>query len=125
VDQLTSAALRLEVEGDPHDVALYDVLRIERQTRDSLIDGALIGAAIGAAIFLKYYSENALCQGACQFMSGALATIGIGAGAGAGVDALGARREIVFEQLPAMHRMSVRRPEWGTMQCSVSVRVRW
>jgi len=98
LEELSSSSLKLLVDNHSQDVAWQDVLRVERRTRDSLLNGILIGAAFGGALFLKYYSENALCQGGCQFTSGALATIGIGAAAGAGVDALIARRETVFKK---------------------------
>jgi hypothetical protein len=105
-------------------VAFHDVLRIERQTTDSLLNGALIGAAIAGAVFLKYYSENALCQ-SCQFTSGALAMIGIGAGAGAGVDALIARHEIVFEQRPPVQRVRGGGHAWSAAQWSISWQIEW
>jgi hypothetical protein len=98
LQDLSSSSLRVLVEGHPHDVALQNVWRVERRSRDSLLNGVLIGAAVGATLFLKYYSENALCQGGCQFESGALAMVGIGAAAGAGVDALMTRREVVFKR---------------------------
>ncbi len=98
LEELSPSSLRLLVDKQSHDVALRDVLRVERRTRDSLVNGILIGAGIGGAFFLKYYSENALCRGGCQFRSGALGIVGIGAAAGAGVDALITRRETVFER---------------------------
>ena len=98
LQDLSSSSLRLLVDGHAHDVALQNVWRVERRSRDSLLNGVLIGAAVGATLFLKYYSENALCQGGCQFTSGALGMIGIGAAAGAGVDALITRHEMVFER---------------------------
>jgi hypothetical protein len=100
LEALSPSSLRLLVDGRPRDIALREVLRVERRTRDSILNGVLIGAAIGAALFLKYYSENALCQGGCQFTSGALGMVGMGAGAGAGIDALIVRRETLFQRPP-------------------------
>lgn len=75
-----------------------DIARIDRRTPDSIANGLLIGAAVGASIFLKYYSENALCEYNCQFASGALALVGIGAGVGTAIDALVVRTTTVYER---------------------------
>jgi hypothetical protein len=100
LEELSGASMRILADGRHRELAFDDVLRIERRTPDSLLNGLLIGAAIGGALFLKYYSDNALCQNDCQFVSGALGMVGMGAGAGIGLDALVVRKETVFEQPP-------------------------
>jgi hypothetical protein len=104
VEALTASSLRIAIDGQRREFEPADTLRIERRRPDPLLNGALIGAAAGAALFLKYYSANALCHGNCQFTSGALALVGIGAGAGAGIDAWLVGHDTVFQQAPAMSR---------------------
>ncbi len=94
--ELSGTSLRLLVDGMPRDFVEADVSEIDRQSSDSVLNGLLLGAAVGGAIFLKYYSENALCQANCQFVSGALSLIAIGGAVGAGIDALVAQRKPVF-----------------------------
>ena len=59
------------------------------QSRDRLLNGALIGAAVGAAGGVAFtYAVRDSDLGVGQYAYGALVFAGIGAGAGAGVDAL-------------------------------------
>ena len=107
---LSATSLRLLVDGIPRDFPEADVRQVDRRSSDSVLNGLLIGAAIGGALFLRYYSENALCQVNCQFVSGALGMIGIGAGVGAGIDALVIGRKTMF------------RRRWSMPQGATSVR---
>ena len=125
VEEISTSSLRMVVDARRHDLAPREVLRIERRSPDSLLNGALIGAAIGAAGFLKYYSENALCQSNCQFTSGALAMVGIGAAAGAGLDALIARNETVFEQRPAPQGLRDGSHASKGARLSISFQIEW
>jgi len=125
VEEISTSSLRMVVDDRRHDFAPHDLLKIERRKSDSLLNGALIGAAIGAAVFLKYYSENALCQGDCQFTSGALGMIGIGSAAGIVLDALIARNQTVFEQrLPPQRVRDGSRATNGA-RLSISFKVEW
>jgi hypothetical protein len=124
VEEISTSSPRMMVDAKRQDFALHDLLRIERRTSDSLLNGALIGAAIGGALFLKHYSENALCQSNCQFTSGALGLIGIGAAAGIGLDAL-MRYATVFERsLPPPRVRDGSRALDGT-RWSISLEIEW
>jgi hypothetical protein len=123
--ELSPCSLRMLVDGQRQDLPLDDLLRIDRRTSDSLLNGALIGAALGGVFFLSYYSENALCQSNCQFTSGALATIGIGAATGAGLDALTARNETVFERPPPSQLTRDGSRARSGMRWSISLQIDW
>jgi hypothetical protein len=125
VEAISTSSLRMVIDERRHDFGPHDVLKIERRKPDSLLDGALIGAAIGAAVFLKYYSENALCQGGCQFTSGALGMIGIGTAAGIGLDALIARNETVFEQRLPPQRVRDGSCATNGARLSISFQIEW
>ena len=53
VEEISTSSLRMMVDAKRQDFALHDLLRIERRTSDSLLNGALIGAAIGGALSLR------------------------------------------------------------------------
>jgi hypothetical protein len=106
--ELSPTSLRLLIDGRPRDFALGEISQIDRRSSDSLLNGLLLGAAFGGALFLKYYSENALCQAGCQFGSGALGLIAIGAGIGAGIDAMVTTRTTVFKRASSTPGVAIR-----------------
>jgi hypothetical protein len=79
-------------------LAESEIARMDRRVPDSIANGLLIGAAVGAGLFVNYHQENALCQVNCQFVSGALALVGIGAAIGGTIDAFMVRTRRVYER---------------------------
>ena len=100
LDAIDVSKLSVRKDNATRWVQESDVTHIEQRTRDSLLNGLLIGAGIGGVLFLRYYSHNALCQYNCQFVSGGLFMIGAGAGIGAAVDALKPLRKTIFVRSP-------------------------
>lgn len=100
LDAIDSSRLLLRTDRDTRWVREADLTRIETPTRDSLLNGILIGAGVGGAIFYKYYLENALCQYNCQFVFGGVFLVGAGAGVGLAIDALKPSRKTLYERGP-------------------------
>jgi len=100
---LTDVALTLQVDGTRQQFAMADVARVERQKRDSVRNGVLIGAAVGAlaGFTLGKSLDSPACprrgtecgQGAAIGMTGGAFW---GAVAGWIVDALVHTRESVY-----------------------------
>jgi hypothetical protein len=101
VDAVEGARLSIREHDRVRWIGEADIARVDRRTPDSIANGLIIGAGIGASIFLKYYSENALCSHNCQFVSGGLALVGIGAGVGTVIDALMVRTTTMYERRDA------------------------
>jgi len=94
----------------------------QRSSRDSLLNGTVIGAAIGAVagMALVYWTSDS--EGADQYVYGALVFGGIGAGAGLGLDALLNRSAGVAAGAPRRIAVKTRVSKKAT---GVHVSMRW
>jgi hypothetical protein len=110
---LSASSLRISVSGLAlqRDVSSAQVLQIERWTKDSVMDGTLVGTFFGVV------SGAALTVVACSVVrcsnhtGGVLATLGIFAGAGAGIgaltDAAMMKRESVYRASKQTSRLNI------------------
>jgi hypothetical protein len=82
-----------------------ELLEIRRRTRDSVLNGAIIGAAIGGGLTSSIYLDNE-CRGDPVCAKAVIVYAVIGAAAGAGIDAL-------IRANPLIYRRSGSRVSWS------------
>jgi hypothetical protein len=96
--RLTGAAVELQLDSGTHiEIAECDVRRIERERKDSVWRGALIGAGVGLSLGALSCSDGFGCDS--RAVAGALLGLGgIGFAVGAGIDAAIGKthRELVY-----------------------------
>lgn len=101
VASLSDDLLRLQISDGLLQLGEQEVATITQRRSDSLTNGALIGAASGAAYFavimaiFSHYNDGGDVIVPTAITGGAM-MVGLGAAAGAGIDALIARRQVIF-----------------------------
>ncbi len=100
IDSLSASTLTLGRGDTRRDFREADVTTIRQRRQDSLANGALWGLVSGAGVALI---PIALCGDDCDIVVAAIIPVyaGLGAGIGVGVDALIARRQVIFERARA------------------------
>jgi len=102
IGELSRDALILVTSAGPRQLGEIDVTTIAQRRGDSLRNGALIGAAAGTAYFLTGIALLNDSDGGDVIVPAAVAWgvcfAGIGAAAGAGIDAMIARRQVIFHK---------------------------
>jgi hypothetical protein len=100
---VSMTGLVLMVESERRELHESDVTRVLERRRDSLVNGAIFGAAIGGGLGLIGANRCANDFG-CSGTTGEFLALwgGIGVGAGVGVDALIAKRRVIYERRPSL-----------------------
>jgi hypothetical protein len=108
---LSHDTMALDTESGPRLLGEADVVQIRQRRQDSLVNGAIIGAAAGTAYVVTALAVLSDSDGGDVIIASAIAgTVmfaGMGAAAGAGIDALIARRQVIFQRAASGGRVSV------------------
>lgn len=109
---LSRDRLTLVTPAGPWELGEVDVAQIRQRRGDSLRNGAIIGAAAGAGygLALLAIASSANDGGGpipVGVVAGMVAFTGIGAAAGTGIDALIARRQVIYRKPPGESRLRV------------------
>ena len=112
IGTLSRDTLTLVTEAGPRQLGEADVAKIRQRRSDSLQNGAIIGAAAGAGYGLALLAlAAALDDGGgpipLSVVTGMVVFTGMGAAAGAGIDALIARRQVIYEKRGGGGQVSV------------------
>lgn len=112
IGQLSRDTLTLVTKAGPRQLGEGDVAKIRQRRSDSLQNGAIIGAAAGAGYGLALLAlAAAISDGGgpipISVVTGMVVFTGMGAAAGAGIDALIARRQVIYEKPGAGGRVSI------------------
>ena len=102
IGTLSRDALTLVSEAGPRVLREGDVAQIRQRRDDSLKNGAIIGAVAGAAYFVTAAALLQDSDGGDVIVGTAIAGgvlfAGMGAAAGVGIDALIARRQVIYQK---------------------------
>jgi hypothetical protein len=111
IGTMSRDALTLVTEGVPRRLGEGDVAQIRQRRDDSLKNGAIIGAVAGAAYFVTAAALLQDSDGGDVIVGTAIAGgvlfAGMGAAAGVGIDALIARRQVIYQKPGGGSRVSV------------------
>ena len=111
IGTLTRDALTLVTEGVPRRLGEGEVAQIRQRRNDSLKNGAVIGAVAGAAYFATAAALLHDSDGGDVIVGTAIAGgvlfAGMGAAAGVGIDALIARRQVIYQKPGGGSRVSI------------------
>ena len=111
IGTLSRDALTLVTEGVPRRLGEGDVAQIRQRRNDSLKNGAIIGAVAGAAYFVTAAALLHDSDGGDVIVGTAIAGgvlfAGMGAAAGVGIDALIARRQVIYQKPGGGSRVNV------------------
>lgn len=112
IGMLSRDRLRLVTPAGPWELGEVDVAQIRQRRSDSLQNGAIIGAAAGAGYGLALLAIAASANDGggpipAGVVTGMVVFTGIGAAAGAGIDALIARKQVIYRKPPGENRFSV------------------
>jgi len=109
--KLSRDALILGTPDGPRQLAEVDVAAISQRRDDSLKNGAIIGAVAATAYFATVGALLRDSDGGDVIVSSAIAGgvlfAGMGAAAGLGIDALIARRQVIYQKSPGGNSVSV------------------
>jgi hypothetical protein len=121
-------ALTLMTAAGPRVLGVAEVVRVRQRRSDSLMNGLIIGAIAGTAYFATAAALLKDSDGGDVIVStavlGGVLFAGAGAAAGAGIDALIARRQVIYEKPASGSRVSVA-PIVGRGRRGVSLSVRF
>ena len=111
IGTLSRDALTLVTEAGPRRLGEGDVAQVRQRRDDSLKNGAIIGAVAGAAYFVTAAALLRDSDGGDVIVGTAIAGgvlfAGMGAAAGVGIDALIARRQVIYQKPGGGSRVSV------------------
>ena len=112
IGMLSRDTLTLVTRAGPRQLGENDVAQISQRRGDSLQNGALIGAAAGVGYGLALLTfAAALSDGGdvipASVVTGMVVFTGMGAAAGAGIDALIARRQVIYRKPGSPGRIKV------------------
>lgn len=111
IEKLSRETLTLVTEAGPRQFREVEVARIRQRRGDSLKTGAIIGAVAGTAYFLTMMAILGDSDGGEVIVSravvGGVMFAGMGAAAGVGIDALIARRQVIYQKPASENRFSV------------------
>jgi hypothetical protein len=111
IGKLSRDALILVTSAGPRQLGETDVATISQRRGDSLRNGAIIGAVAGTAYFVTMATLLRDADGGEVIIPTAIAGgvlfAGLGAAAGVGIDALIARRQVIYQKSASRSRVSV------------------
>ena len=111
IGTLSRDTLTLVTEAGPRLLGEGDVAQIRQRRDDSLKNGAIIGAVAGTAYFVTAAALLRDSDGGDVIVGTAIAGgvlfAGMGAAAGVGIDALIARRQVIYQKPGGGSRVSV------------------
>lgn len=111
IGTLSRDAMTLVTEAGPRVLGEADVAKIRQRRGDSLRNGAIIGAVAATAYFLTAAALLSDSDGGEVIVGTAVAGgvlfAGMGAAAGAGIDALIARRQVIYQKPAGRSRVGV------------------
>lgn len=128
VGSVSRDALSIVTKAGPRVLGQADVVRVRQRRSDSLVNGMIIGAIAGTAYFATAAALLKDSDGGDVIVStaivGGVLFAGAGAAAGAGVDALIARRQVIYERPASGSSVSVA-PLLGRGRRGMAVSVRF
>jgi hypothetical protein len=111
IEKLSRDALTLVTPVGSRHLREVDVAQIRQRRDDSVKNGAIIGAAAGAAYLLTAMALLRDSDGGDVIMhtavAGGVLFAGMGAAAGAGIDALIARRQVIYRNPSGQNSVGV------------------
>jgi hypothetical protein len=111
IETLSRERLILITEAGPRQFGEVDVATIRQRRGDSLRNGAIIGAVAGATYYVSLLAIFWDIDGGEPIAStawiGGVLFSGMGAAAGVGIDALIARRQVIYQKPAVETRVSV------------------
>jgi hypothetical protein len=111
IGTLSRDALIVVTSAGPRKLGEVDVATISQRRSDSLTNGAIIGAIAGAAYFITGAALLHDSDGGDVIVPaaivGGVVFAGMGAAAGVGIDALIARRQVIYQKPAARSRVNV------------------
>jgi hypothetical protein len=107
VIRITDNELALDVNGAARNWTRSEVHQIRRRTRDSVLNGALIGGAIGVGIGSLSYLDNE-CREESGCAAGVVFGVGVCAGIGAVIDALIRADRVIYDGQASAYTSRIR-----------------
>ncbi len=128
VAEMSPSGLVLLSGGMRKEVTAGAVQRIQRDERDSLLNGAMIGLSTGAGlVLLSAASTCRYCNGRDWQMFGLAAAVygGVGAAIGAGIDALIRDHTVIYQRSDGTRASLAVAPIVGSKTKGVQLALRW
>jgi hypothetical protein len=111
IGKLSRDTLTLATPAGPRELGEVDVAEIRQRRDDSLKNGAIIGAVAGTTYFVTMAALLSDSDGGDVIIGTAVAGgvlfAGLGAAAGVGIDALIARKQVIYRKSSRETRVSV------------------